>query len=612
MRYFFLSLFFILCLFSYSAQRDGRDENVVISSHITSYVLKSSSYGVLGTVKEKDDIIFEAQRVDGKALALTFYNDGVTIDKASASGAKPQYKKATDKDVLFDDSKVCYIEVPVKAGKESKATFELTHNEPAQFGEITFPCIYFTREYIVEIEVPVDLKSYISIEPVNMPADMLHETFETKDEGVLHRFTLRNLPEVKRERLAPSRTLTSPRLIVKGAFYDLDALYKYLHSYCPQEESPDSAVTAEAMRIAGNVEDKIAAIDSVASWVRRNVRYVAIEHGDYGRRPAASSDVLEKRYGDCKGSANLIKDMLRILGVDCRLTWIGTANYKRRSWAEYPLMSTGNHMIATAILQDTVIFIDGTTGLQPRGFLHPSIQGQEAMIEDGESCVLMRTPVLSASSSTDSACIVYDLTPEGGLVGHASRELSGVFCSSLENTYNSLTASGRDEALQNFLSSRTTSVAFCGVRRERESLDAPTSLLAYTITDYKGVKETNAATYVSVPALHDLPVEPLSDNEMKERTQGVLLPFGWRICTKTIFNLPENAREITIPDNAEIESQWFKAKFSYRLLEDNRMECLAEVETLRLEAMPEEVPEWNDSLNKIIKTSSKKIKINKI
>ena len=61
-------------------------------------------------------------------------------------------------------------------------------------------------------------------------------------------------------------------------------------------------------------------------WVQDNIRYIAFENGIMGFKPDAAQNVLNKKYGDCKGKANLLKEMLKLAGYDARLTWIGTSD----------------------------------------------------------------------------------------------------------------------------------------------------------------------------------------------------------------------------------------------------------------------------------------------
>ena len=53
--------------------------------------------------------------------------------------------------------------------------------------------------------------------------------------------------------------------------------------------------------------------------------------------------VATKKYGDCKGMANLLTEMLRSVKLDARRCWIGT-NHIAYDYST-PSLSVDNHMI---------------------------------------------------------------------------------------------------------------------------------------------------------------------------------------------------------------------------------------------------------------------------
>ncbi|MEI9945444.1 MAG: transglutaminase-like domain-containing protein [Chitinophagaceae bacterium] len=90
------------------------------------------------------------------------------------------------------------------------------------------------------------------------------------------------------------------------------------------------------------------------NWVQHNIRYIAFEDGIAGFKPAKANDVLNKKYGDCKGMANLTRGLLQALGFDARLCWIGT-NYIAYDYST-PSMAVDNHMICALIYNGKKIF----------------------------------------------------------------------------------------------------------------------------------------------------------------------------------------------------------------------------------------------------------------
>jgi len=63
---------------------------------------------------------------------------------------------------------------------------------------------------------------------------------------------------------------------------------------------------------------------SIFYWVQDNIRYIAFEDGYAGFVPQTVQDVFKNKYGDCKGMANLVTEMLKLAGLVVHMTWIGT------------------------------------------------------------------------------------------------------------------------------------------------------------------------------------------------------------------------------------------------------------------------------------------------
>ena len=132
-------------------------------------------------------------------------------------------------------------------------------------------------------------------------------------------------------------------------------------------------------------------IESIFYWVQDNIRYIAFEDGIMGFKPDAAQNVLKNKYGDCKGKANLLKEMLKLAGYDARLTWIGTSDLPYDY--SLPSLAVDNHMICTVILNGKKYFLDGTEYFIALNDYSQRIQGKQVLIEDGKNYILDRVPV---------------------------------------------------------------------------------------------------------------------------------------------------------------------------------------------------------------------------
>ena len=120
-------------------------------------------------------------------------------------------------------------------------------------------------------------------------------------------------------------------------------------------------------------------IKNIYYWVQDNIRYVAFEYGIMGFKPEDCQSVLNNKFGDCKGMANLTKEMLKLAGFDARLTWIGTNDLPYNY--SLPSLVVDNHMICTVIHKGQYLFLDPTeknSNLYENG---ARIQGKQALIE---------------------------------------------------------------------------------------------------------------------------------------------------------------------------------------------------------------------------------------
>jgi transglutaminase-like putative cysteine protease len=91
---------------------------------------------------------------------------------------------------------------------------------------------------------------------------------------------------------------------------------------CSEYGDDKTELSQKANELTTGTTDDIQKIKKIFNWVQHNIRYIAFEDGIAGFKPAKANDVLHKKYGDCKGMANLTRGLLQSLGYDARLCWI--------------------------------------------------------------------------------------------------------------------------------------------------------------------------------------------------------------------------------------------------------------------------------------------------
>lgn len=430
----------------------AEDSNVVIDSRTEVFRFVVGKGDVLpSAVKHTSVTVYRAVKRPDTAVAYTFYNDDVSIKKAS--GGTTHYGSYFSDDVFYSDSKACLMELKLKgAGATAKATFETVYGKAEYFSGISLAEVYPTEAAVVKFVMPSSLAGIYEISVENMSDSLWVRSVETNGNETEIIYSIRNIPAVDDAPSAPSINVTSPSISVKGYFKDVDELYRYLYKFAMQPDPNPGTVNDMAARITAGCTTDSARIVAINDYVHSNIRYLAVEHGELGLAPDKPSEVLRKRYGDCKGSAGLLRAMLRAVGIDGRYVWIGTDAIPF-DFTDSPMLSSGNHMIAAAMTGDSILYIDGTAKFNAVGHYPAGIQGRQVLIEDTpERCIVERVPVLPPNINRRCVTVKYYDDGSQGVRGVYDETGTGVFGSIINEIITDMSGERRENALCAYVS----------------------------------------------------------------------------------------------------------------------------------------------------------------
>jgi hypothetical protein len=188
-------------------------------------------------------------------------------------------------------------------------------------------------------------------------------------------------------------------------------------------------IVAKAKDLVAGETDFTAKVQSVASYMQRNIRYVGIEIGVGGYRPHTADEVFRNRYGDCKDKATLLRALLESVGVHS--TWVLVDT--RRGFVDPAIPSIdGNHAIAAIempagytnpLLQSVVttrsgkryLIFDPTNEWIPLGQIPPYEQGGYGVLAEGTQSQLIALPVMPPAGDRVEHTIHAQLAADGSL-----------------------------------------------------------------------------------------------------------------------------------------------------------------------------------------------------
>jgi hypothetical protein len=362
----------------------------------------------------------------GEAIAREIYNTGTgKVREIRAwvirpSGEIKKYTKNEAMDVAIVDNDI-YNEARTKVIVASNDV------EPgAIFGyeAVTEERSVFTQfDWHFQSALPCLLSRFTLDLPKGWRADSVtfnHSKIEPSINGSIYSWEMRDLPFIEDEPMSPPVTNIAPRLAISyfappgmksgigRTFSSWAEVSRWLTEMSDEQATLDDNLAGKAKQITASAKTELERIQAIGRYVQ-GINYVSIQTGvgrGGGYRPHAAIDVFTKAYGDCKDKANLMRAMLKAVGIQAYLVSIyaGDRTFVREEW---PSPQQFNHCIiavkvsdetqaATIVKHPTLgrlLIFDSTDDNTPVGDLPDHEQGSLALIVAGEAGALLRMPV---------------------------------------------------------------------------------------------------------------------------------------------------------------------------------------------------------------------------
>ncbi len=253
---------------------------------------------------------------------------------------------------------------------------------------------------------------------------------------------LKDIPAIEREPSMPPWQAVAGRLAVTfyptreslagkshASWADVGSWYARLVAGRNQA-TPEIKQAVEEL-IAG-AQTTLEKIQALASFVQKDVRYVAIEIGIGGYQPHFAQEVFTSRYGDCKDKITLLSAMFREIGIESYYVLV----HNRRGVVrpDFPSALSFNHVILALRLPRDVeattlyskvkhrrlgrlLFFDPTDALTPLRYLPPTLQANYGLLVTEDGGELLELPLLLPTANRLLRVAKLELSPEGTIGG---------------------------------------------------------------------------------------------------------------------------------------------------------------------------------------------------
>lgn len=325
--------------------------------------------------------------------------------------------------------------------------------------------VFTQSEFSFQYLLPVLTSRFTLTLPTGWSAESKvfnHPDLPARSSAGTYTWELSNLPHVEVEDWSPNGRSLSPRLAVtffpssssSKPFASWESVSQWLATLNDSQAEPDDAIRAKALELTSGLKTEMEKIRALGRFAQ-DITYVSIQTGvgrGGGYKPHLASQVFQKRYGDCKDKANLMRSMLKALGITAYPVAIfsGDRNFVHPDW---PSPQQFNHAISAisvsaSVQEDAVgvhpklgrlLYFDPTDSNTPAGSLPDHEQDSYALVVDANAGGLVKIPAAKPNPETWVRKVEASLLPTGGIEGTVSEHRKGGASSRARRRYRVLT-----------------------------------------------------------------------------------------------------------------------------------------------------------------------------
>ena len=266
------------------------------------------------------------------------------------------------------------------------------------------------------------------------------EVSATEASGNLSQWVLRDVKGIRNEPEMPPRdgvagfmiiSLFPPGGVLNG-FANWNQMGKWYINLIGGRVEASAEIKQQVAALTASKTTTLEKMQTLATFVQRDIRYVAIELGIGGYQPHPAAEVFAHRYGDCKDKATLVRSMLHEIGIDSYHVIIYTE--RGAVTPQTPAHSGFNHVITAIKLPDgltdpsliatiqhpklgRLLFFDPTNDLIPFGQLPGYLQANYGLLVTPDGGELIELPQQPSTMNSIRRTAKLTLDKNGTLKG---------------------------------------------------------------------------------------------------------------------------------------------------------------------------------------------------
>lgn len=375
-------------------------------------------------------------------------------------------------DDIYNESRIKMIDASREADAGSVFGYQTTTEEKSIFSQDVWS---------FQNRLPTLVARYTLTLPQGWRAQSVtfnHLNIEPRVSGTTYTWELRALSPIDPEPASPRVSSLAPRIAITyfppgdtqpanfRPFATWIEVSEWLTNLHDPQAIPNEALTQKTLQITSHAKNELDKIRAIGQYVQ-SIKYISIAIGvsrGGGMRPRPATEVFTKSYGDCKDKANLMRAMLKVVGINSFPVAIysGDPDYVHEEWASphqfnhcIIAVKVGDETQATTIIAHPklgrLLIFDATDDDTPLGDLPSHEQGSLALVIAGAAGALMRMPVTPPETNFLERKVDASLASDGSLSAKVQETATGSWAVDFRSEFRHLSAPDYQRAIEGWV-----------------------------------------------------------------------------------------------------------------------------------------------------------------
>lgn len=458
---------------------------------------------------------------------------------------------------LYEDNRMKFVDPEIR-----QVPFTVEYScEITLHGILDYPDWFPQGDFNISIEKG----TYKVIIPKNLELRYLELHFPgkarlTSDEANnIYQWEILNQRAIKEEPLSPDKQDIFPLVMVAPTDFEIGGykgnsstwlkLGDWINSLNTGRDILLPETVSELYDLVKDCKTEQEKICRIYQYMQGRVRYVNLDIGMGGWQPIDAATVHRLSYGDCKALTNYMKAMLKAVGIHSYYCIVSAGLSAPGLITSFPSMQFNHVILCVPVNQDTV-WLECTSQHSPCGYLGGFTEGRDVLMIDQGNSRLIRTRALGLDENVKKSMaeIRFDETGMGSM--NIRTTYSGLDYDDIQSIF---LADDQDQV--KMISDRMTFPLFQLVDFNYEETGSRNPVITEEI-------QVNFENFLTV--INSRYIMPLnctghatgSPAAVRNRKTDVILRHEFLEVDSLVFFIPESLKIGSIPENAEVSSQF--------------------------------------------------------